>query len=92
MQGDVWENYLDEDHFNAGVLSLEPNMDDFVEMIADYRNYTVYQNEGQAEQAISLFNWFSLVCLSDWHCNLHGLKFSWAAINKTDRTCIFEWR
>ena len=52
MQGDVWVDHLDSDHFNAGVISLEPNMEDFVEMIADYRNYTVYRDEGQAEQAI----------------------------------------
>lgn len=54
--GDVWPDRLDSEHFNAGVLSLEPTMDDFVEMIAAYRNYTVYEYEGSAEQG--LLNWY----------------------------------
>ena len=63
MQGDVWRDSLDNGHFNAGVLSLEPNMAHFVEMIAAYRNYTVYEDEGQAEQA-------------NFGCHLHsGLTF-----------------
>ena len=48
--GDAWPDNLDNDHFNAGILSLEPSMADFVEMIASYRNHTNYHYEGQAEQ------------------------------------------
>jgi len=44
------------DRFNAGVLSLEPDMEDFVEMIASYRNDSVYRYEGQAEQVILHIN------------------------------------
>ena len=49
--GDAWPDNLDNERFNAGILSLEPAMNDFVEMIASYRNHTNYQYEGQAEQA-----------------------------------------
>ena len=51
-EGDAWFDTLDNDRFNAGVLSLEPDMEDFVEMIASYRNDSVYRYEGQAEQVI----------------------------------------
>ena len=53
--GDAWCDVLDKQRFNAGILSLQPGMPDFVEMIADYRNDTLYKWEGQAEQG--LLNW-----------------------------------
>jgi len=53
--GDAWCDTLDKERFNAGILSLQPGMPDFVEMIADYRNDTLYKWEGQAEQG--LLNW-----------------------------------
>ena len=53
--GDAWCDVLDKERFNAGILSLQPGMPDFVEMIADYRNDTLYKWEGQAEQG--LLNW-----------------------------------
>ena len=54
--GDTWCARLDKERFNAGVLSLQPSMPDFVEMIADYRNDTLYKEEGPAEQG--LLNWW----------------------------------
>ena len=54
--GDAWCDKLDKERFNAGILSLQPGMPDFVEMIADYRNDTLYKWEGQAEQG--LLNWW----------------------------------
>lgn len=59
MPGDAWNDKIDYEHFNAGVLSLEPAMDEFVEIIASYRNHTVYEHEGYAEQAILRFLFLS---------------------------------
>ena len=51
VAGDTWPQVLDNSRFNAGVLSLEPAMQDFVELVATYQNSSKYQYDGFAEQA-----------------------------------------
>ena len=48
----MWYEHLDHERFNAGILALQPDMGDFVEIIASYRNHSSYQWEGHAEQVM----------------------------------------
>lgn len=50
IAGDAWPKALDHEHFNAGVLSLEPSMIDFENLMSGYQNHTMYKNQGAAEQ------------------------------------------
>ena len=51
--GDAWPGGLDSEHFNAGVLSLEPSMEDYANLFTSYYNHTTYKDQGAMEQARS---------------------------------------
>ena len=53
--GDVWEDRLDEDNFNAGVLSFDPDQRVYDDLMAEHLNSTSYVWHGWAEQG--LLNW-----------------------------------
>jgi len=53
--GDVWEDRLDEENFNAGVLSFDPDQRIYDDLMAEHLNSTSYVWHGWAEQG--LLNW-----------------------------------
>ena len=51
----MWEDRLDEDNFNAGVLSFDPDQRIYDDLMAEHLNSTSYVWHGWAEQG--LLNW-----------------------------------
>ena len=51
MPGDVWAAHLDNERFNAGVLSLEPTVSIHEKLIAAHGNHTASESFGSTEQA-----------------------------------------